>query len=62
MIKVEEFRGRIHDNLSPAMKLEQFLKKEKIARQDIISINYSSDQGPNNEYCSVLLIYEKEDK
>jgi hypothetical protein len=62
MIKVEEFRGRIHDHPTPAMKLEQFLKKEKIARQDIISINYSSDQGPNNEYCSILLTYEKESK
>lgn len=62
MIKVKEFRGRIHDCPEPAMKLEQFLKKEKITRQDIISINYSSDQGPNNEYCSILLTYEKESK
>ena len=62
MIKVEEFRGCTHDHLTPAMKLEQFLKKEKIARQDIISINYSSAQGPNNEYCSILLTYEKESK
>ena len=62
MIKVEEFRGRTHDHLTPAMKLEQFLKKEKIARQDIISIIYSSNHGPESVYCSILLTYEKESK
>ena len=60
MIKVEEFRGRTYDCPTPAKKLEQFLKKEKITRQDIININYSSSHGPNNEYCSILLTYEKE--
>ena len=59
MIKVKEFRGHVYDNYSPAEKLELFLKKEKIARQDIISINYSSEHGPNNEYCSILLTYER---
>ena len=59
MIKVKEFRGRTRDNYSPAEKLELFLKKEKITRQDIISINYSSEHGPNSEYCSILLTYER---
>ena len=59
MIKVKEFRGRIHDNCNPSRRLELFLKKEKITRQDIISINYSSEHGPNNEYCSILLTYER---
>ena len=59
MIKVKEFRGRIHDHRSPAENLELFLKKEKITRQDIISINYSSEHGPNDEYCSILLVYER---
>ena len=62
MIKVKEFRGRINDCPAPAMELEQFLKREKITRQEIINISYSSDQGPNNEYCSILLTYEKEGK
>ena len=69
MIKVEEFRGRVDNSyykpktISPAMQLEHFLEIEKISKEEIISINYSSDHGSTTaDFYSILLVYEKESK
>lgn len=69
MIRVKEFRGRADNNyyqprtISPAIQLEEFLEIEKISKEEIISINYSSNHGSTTaDFYSILLVYEKENK
>ncbi len=62
MIFAKEFYNTDRNFYSAANEFERFVKKEKIKREEIITIQYSSNGGKSDSSNSILLVYERDKK
>ena len=62
MIYVKEFYRDTRDHYSSANSLADFIKQNKILRDEIITIQYSASGGQFSSGNSILLVYEREEK